>query len=73
MQKYKKILVNIFYFVTHSCQYDFLYMPVGLSDYSLMFLSYIYDGFGDLTNAKVFITYMDVFLTPAENEDGIEF
>lgn len=56
------------YFRTHSGQYNFLYMTFGLSDCCLMFYKYIYDGFGDLINGKVFIIYMDDFLTPTENE-----
>lgn len=38
-----------------------------------MFKRHINDGFGNLINEKVFITYMDEFITPTENEDGIEF
>uniref|UniRef100_W8C8Q1 RNA-directed DNA polymerase n=1 Tax=Ceratitis capitata TaxID=7213 RepID=W8C8Q1_CERCA len=55
-------------FVTHSGQYEFLFVPFGISNSPAVFTRFITAVFRELINNGTVITYMDDLIIPAEDE-----
>lgn len=56
-------------FVTHSAQYEFNFVPFGISNSPAVFCRYISAVFRELVQAGIIVIYMDDIIIPAQNED----